>query len=52
MEESPLGKISFYMEMEQISDIEIEFKELSLSSLPMDSKECNPYIKYGFSKDW
>ena len=38
--------------MSQISNIAVVFKEIQFRNLRSFSKECNPYLKYGYSKHW
>jgi hypothetical protein len=48
-----VGRLNFFVEMEQVSNIAVCFKEVQLRHLkPLNNKECNPYLKYAFSLDW
>lgn len=38
--------------MNQVSNIAVLFKEIKLRHLKPQNKECNPYLKYAYSRQW
>jgi len=48
-----VGRLNFHVKMNQICNIAVCFKEIQLRNLkPVGKGECNPYLKYAYSKDW
>lgn len=47
-----VGRLNFFVEMNQVSNIAVIFREIKLRHLKPHGKECNPYLKYAYSKVW
>ena len=52
-----VGRLHFVFEMDQVSEVTVHFEEVRLKGLQiMDADHpmngVNPYLKYGYSKDW
>jgi len=51
-----VGRLSFWVEMAQVSNVAVIFREVKMSNLPPADKDViqglNPYLKYGYSKTW
>ena len=47
-----VGRLNFGIEMSQVANIAVVFKEVKLRHLKPSNKECNPYLKYAYSKMW
>lgn len=49
-----VGRLHFSCEMRQIASVTVQFKEVKMKNLPYPANhsECNPYLKYGYSKNW
>eukprot|EP01117_Protostelium_nocturnum_P011573 TRINITY_DN41_c0_g1_i11.p1 TRINITY_DN41_c0_g1~~TRINITY_DN41_c0_g1_i11.p1 ORF type:complete len:667 (-),score=232.04 TRINITY_DN41_c0_g1_i11:99-2099(-) len=50
----PMGRLQFSLDMEEVSNVAVLFKEIKLRNLkaPSGSNECHPYLKYAYSKNW
>jgi len=50
-----IGRLDFAVDMEEISNVAVLFKEIKLKNLKPPSsggQECHPYLKYAYSKNW
>jgi len=48
-----VGRLNFFIDMEQISNVAVCFHSVQLRNLtPINKTECNPYLKYAYSLHW
>jgi len=55
LEGKPIGRLNFMIDMEEVSNVAVLFKEIKLKNLKPPSSsngECHPYLKYAYSKNW
>jgi hypothetical protein len=50
----PAGRIGFVCEMNHVTNVAVVFKNIRIRNLkpPTGLLECNPYLKYAYSKHW